>query len=220
MAVAPALGERALVQAKWGKVLLLQVDFAGGEGSPIEVERGFALSVAVVRKAGAVPFFLGGDASGDLELINRMAQGGSVRSMLLLADPFGPVEKIMQSLDESFPKVSKAGGITAALRVGSGATTSFMPSMSICSRGNKARLLSQGISGLMLTEMDVHTVVCQGCLGVGPKVRISSVSGPVAIGIGGRPAKEALGLIFGAVNEESLGPRCRRVCWWASEVRV
>jgi len=138
-----------------------------------------------------------------LELINRMAAGGTVRSMLLLADPFGPVEKILESLDESFPKVSKAGGITAALRVGSGGQTGFMASMSICSRGNnQARLLSQGICGIMMTEMDVHTVVCQGCLGVGPAVRVTGVSGPVVTGIGGRPSKEALGLIYGAVNEE------------------
>lgn len=45
-------------------------------------------------------------------------------------------------------------------------------------------------------------MVCQGCLGVGPAVRVSAVSGPVVTGIGGRPAKEALQLIFGAVNEE------------------
>ncbi|CAK9095436.1 unnamed protein product [Durusdinium trenchii] len=156
------------------------------EGEPIEVERGFVLSVAAIRTAGAVPFFVAGDASGDLELINRMAEGGAVRSMLLLADPFGPVEQIMQTLDESFPKVTKAGGITAALRVGSGTQVGFMPSMSICSRGNQARLLSQGICGLMMTDMDV---------------RISNVSGPVVLGIGGRPAKEALGLIFGNVDE-------------------
>lgn len=181
----------------------MATDYGAGERVPIEVERGFVLSVAAIRSAGAVPFFLSGEAQGDLELINRMAAGGQVRSMLLLADPFGPVEKIMASLDESFPKVSKAGGITAALRVGSGGQTGFMASMSICSRGNdQARLLSQGICGLMMTEMDVHTVVCQGCLGVGPAVRVTGVSGPVVTGIGGRPSKEALGLIYGAVNEE------------------
>lgn len=181
----------------------MATDYGAGERVPIEVERGFVLSVAAIRNAGAVPFFLSGEAQGDLELINRMAAGGQVRSMLLLADPFGPVEKIMASLDESFPKVSKAGGITAALRVGSGGQTGFMASMSICSRGNdQARLLSQGICGIMMTEMDVHTVVCQGCLGVGPAVRVTGVSGPVVTGIGGRPSKEALGLIYGAVNEE------------------
>ena len=44
-------------------------------------------------------------------------------------------------------------------------------------------------------------MVCQGCLGVGPAVRVTAVSGPVVTGIGGRPAKEAFKLIFGAVNE-------------------
>mmetsp|Transcript_35469 Transcript_35469/g.82776 ORF Transcript_35469/g.82776 Transcript_35469/m.82776 type:complete len:522 (+) Transcript_35469:57-1622(+) len=179
-------------------------EYAGGHRQPCEVEAGFVLSVAVVRSAGAVPFFLGANAEGDLALLNRMAASGEVRSMILLADPFGPIPDIMQSLDESFPKVPKAGGITAALQVGSDGRSSFMPSMAICSKGNKARLLSKGVCGLLLTEMDVHTVVCQGCLGVGPAVRISNVSpsGDVCIGIGGRPAKEALLLIFSAVNEE------------------
>ncbi|CAE6970956.1 unnamed protein product [Symbiodinium natans] len=167
-----------------------------------QVEAGFVLSVAVVRSSGAVPFFLGANAEGDLALINRMADSGEVRSMILLADPFGPIEDIMQSLDESFPKVPKAGGITAALQVGTQGRSSFMPSMAICSKGNKARLLSQGVCGLLLTQMDVHTVVCQGCLGVGPAVRITNVSGPVCVGIGGRPAKEALMLIFGAVSKD------------------
>ncbi|CAE7644010.1 unnamed protein product, partial [Symbiodinium pilosum] len=177
-------------------------EYVGAARQPCEVEAGFVLSVAVVRSAGAVPFFLGANAEGDLALINRMAEGGEVRSMILLADPFGPVEDIMQSLDESFPKVPKAGGITTVLRVGTQERSSFMPSMAICSKGNKARLLSQGVCGLLLTQMDVHTVVCQGCLGVGPAVRITNVSGPVCVGIGGRPAKEALMLIFGAVDED------------------
>eukprot|EP00434_Breviolum_minutum_P000733 symbB.v1.2.000646.t1/scaffold7.1/size571927/14 len=49
----------------------MATDYAAGEGVPTEVERGFVLSVAAIRNAGAVPFFLSGDAGGDLELINR-----------------------------------------------------------------------------------------------------------------------------------------------------
>eukprot|EP00931_Biecheleriopsis_adriatica_P118169 TRINITY_DN93625_c0_g1_i1.p1 TRINITY_DN93625_c0_g1~~TRINITY_DN93625_c0_g1_i1.p1 ORF type:complete len:515 (+),score=104.41 TRINITY_DN93625_c0_g1_i1:36-1580(+) len=176
---------------------------AGGDWPPIEVERGWVMSVGLMRNAGAVPFFIGKDASGDVELVNRMANEGNVRSLLLLGDPFGPVEDIMRSIDETFPKAVKAGGVTAALQVGKADRQAFMPSMAISSEGTKARLCSEGICGLMLTEMEVHTVVCQGCLGVGPAVRISQMAGPVCTGIGGRPAKEALMLIFGAVDEET-----------------
>lgn len=176
----------------------------GGDWPPIEVEKGAVLSIGLMRNAGAVPFFIGKGAQGDLELVNRMANEGKVRSLLVLGDPFGPIEEIMRSLDETFPNAVKAGGITAAMQVGSNASKpTFMPSMSICSSGNKARLLSEGVCGLMLTDMEVQTIVCQGCRGAGPAVKVTHVSGPVVIGIGGRPAKEALMYIFGAVDEDT-----------------
>lgn len=123
-----------------------------------------------------------------------------MRSILTIADPFGPAEDIFKTLDESFPSAVKAGGIAAPLQVGAQERGAFMPSIAIAAEGCKVRLHNQGVVGLLLSQVDVHTIVCQGCCGVGPAVRVSSVQGPVCDGIGGRPAQEALRLIFSAVD--------------------
>jgi len=173
---------------------------AGEDWPPIEVEKGAVLSVGLLRSAGATPFFLGKGAEGDVQLLNKKAEEGSVRSMLLIADPFAPTEEILATLDESFPSAVKAGGISAVLQVGARERGAYMPSIAIAAEGCPVRLCNQGVVGLLLSEVDVHTVVCQGCCGVGPAVRISSVQGPVCNGIGGRPAQEALRLIFSSVD--------------------
>jgi len=180
------------------------VEYSGaGDGAdwpPIEVEQGAVLSVGLMRDAGATPFFLGRDGDGDAQLLSRMSQEKSVRSILLIADPFAPAEDILKTLDESFPSAVKAGGIAAALQVGAQERGAFMPSIAIAAEGCAVRLCNQGVVGLLLSRVDVHSIVCQGCCGVGPPVKVSSVQGPVCNGIGGRPAQEALRLIFSAVD--------------------
>jgi len=135
-----------------------------------------------------------------VELINRKANDGGCALDVGFADPFTPVEDMLASLDESFPKVVKAGGISAAIQVGEANKMAVMASMAIAAEGAPLRLVSEGIAGLMLTDVDVHTIVCQGCCGVGPAVRVSEVQGPVCTGIGGRPANEALQMIFSSVD--------------------
>lgn len=172
----------------------------GGDWPPIEVERGGVISVGLLREADATPFFLGANAQGDRELLNRKAAEKNVRSILLISDPFAPVESMIRTLDESFPNAVKAGGISAALQVGAAERGAFTPSLAIASEGCKVRLLNEGLVGLLLTDIDVHTVVCQGCCGVGPPVQVTEVQGPVCSGIGGRPAQETLQLIFSSVD--------------------
>lgn len=175
----------------------------GGDWPPIEAERGAVLSVGLLRQAGATPFFLGRGADGDIELLNKKAADQDVRSILMVADPFAPTEDILKTLDESFPKAVKAGGLSAVLQVGGAERQAYMPSLAIAAEGCKVRLLNQGVVGFLLSEVDVHTIVCQGCCGVGPPVKVSSVAGPVCNGIGGRPAQEALRLIFSGVDQET-----------------
>jgi len=173
---------------------------AGQDWPPIEVESGLVLSVGLLRKAGATPFFLGAGGEGDVTLVNKRAAEKDVRSILLIADPFGPAEDILKSLDESFPQAVKAGGVSAALQVGSSERQAYTSSIAIAAEGCPVRLCNQGVVGLLLTEVELHTIVCQGCCGVGPAVRVTGVQGPVCDGIGGRPAQEALRLIFSAVD--------------------
>lgn len=180
---------------------------AGEDWPPIEVERGFCLSVGLLRKAGATPFFLGTGTGGegDVGLLGRMKAAGDVRSVLLLADPFAEVDELLRTLGDYFPGATKAGGLSTALQVqrAPGEMAGFMPSIAIATEGNSARMCNQGAVGLLLTEVAVHTVVCQGCCGVGPKVNVTGVQGPVCDGIGGRPAREALQLIFSNVDPQT-----------------
>lgn len=175
----------------------------GGDWPPMEAEQGPVISVGLLRDPGASPFFLGAGAEGDLELLNRRAAKGDVRSILLLSDPFAPCEDILSSLDESFPNAVKAGGLGSALQVGGDERLAYMPSLGIASEGIPYRAHSQGVVGLLLSAFDIHTIVCQGCLGVGPAVKVSQVDGQVCSGIGGRPAAEAMKLIFSAVDEKT-----------------
>lgn len=180
------------------------VEYAGGgsgaDWPPIEVERGAVLSVGLLRSAGATPFFLGRGEDGDTQLLKKKSEEKDVRSILMISDPFAPLEDIIKTLDESFPSAVKAGGISAALQVGAQERGAYMPSIAIAAEGCQVRLCSQGSVGLLLSKVDIHSIVCQGCCGVGPAVRVSSVQGPVCNGIGGRPAQEALRLIFSAVD--------------------
>lgn len=179
------------------------VDYSGGlageDWPPIEIERGPAVSVGLLRTAGATPFFLGSDNS-DTDLLNRRAGDKDVRSILLISDPFAPAEQSLKTLDELFPQAVKAGGISSALQVGTADRMAYESSIAIAAEGCPVRLCNQGLVGLLLTKVDVHTIVCQGCLGVGPAVKISQVQGPVCTGIGGHPASEAIRLIFSAVD--------------------
>eukprot|EP00929_Paragymnodinium_shiwhaense_P022238 TRINITY_DN14252_c0_g1_i1.p1 TRINITY_DN14252_c0_g1~~TRINITY_DN14252_c0_g1_i1.p1 ORF type:complete len:596 (+),score=123.53 TRINITY_DN14252_c0_g1_i1:103-1890(+) len=190
---------------------VIDASVAAAEGAaaklPVEVERGPSLSVGLLRECGATPFFIGGDEKGgmqgDLALLSRKASEGSVRSCLLMADPFGPIEELLNTLDERFPKAVKAGGISAMLQVGDQDRRAFTPSIGIAAEGCQVRLCNQGIIGLLLEDMEVHTITCQGCRAVGPTVKVTSVEGPTCTGIGGRPAREALQLIFSAVDAET-----------------
>jgi len=176
------------------------IDSSNTNRAPIEVDSGAAMSVGLLRDAAATPFFLGSNGSGDLQLIDKKAADKDVRSMLLMADPFGDHDSILKTLDDKFPKAAKAGGIAAVLQVGGAERNAYTPSIAIASEGTQARLVSQGIAGLMLSNIDIHTVVCQGCLPVGPALRVSSTQGPVCDGIGGKPSNETLRLIFSSVD--------------------
>lgn len=168
--------------------------------APMEVEKGPVISVGLFRKAGATPFFLGGAGQGDEQLLARKQQEGDTRAILMISDPFAPVEEIMSSLDSRFPNAVKAGGVSAPLQVGSEERLTYAASIAIASEGCDVRLHNQGLVGLLLSEVDVHTVVCQGCRAVGPAIKVTQVNGAVCQGIGGRPAQESLRLIFSSVD--------------------
>lgn len=168
---------------------------------PIEVEGGFSISVGLLRQASVTPFFIGAEGQGDTVLLDRKSADGRVLSILTFSDPFAPIQELLEKLDLQFPQAVKAGGISAVLRVGGEDRLSFTPSIAIAAEGCEVRLCNQGLVGLLLEDFEMHTVVCQGCCGVGPSVTVSDMNGPVCTGIGGRPAREALQLIFNAVDE-------------------
>jgi len=177
-------------------------DAAESAGMPVEIENSFVISVGLLREGDTVPFFKGNGNDGDLEVLSQKAADGDVRSMIVLSDPFAQLDDILKGMDEQFPKAVKAGGISSVLQVGGDEKLSYTASIAIATEGQQARLCNQGIVGLMMTDVEIQTVVCQGCRAVGPPVRVSEMVGPECRGIGGRPAQQALQLIFSSVTEE------------------
>lgn len=194
------LGVRTLIGCACKGAIGQAVELAEDAGNPIEVEKGCVLSVGLLRSADATPFFLAGGADGDEELLQRKAADGDTRSILMVADPYAPTQDLLKRLDALFPKAVKAGGLTSALQVGGEERQAFMPSLAIAAEGCPVRLLNQGIAGVLLADVDVHTIACQGCSGVGPPVRVTGVQGPVCTGLGGRPSQEAVRFIYSAVD--------------------
>jgi small ligand-binding sensory domain FIST len=114
-------------------------------------------------------------------------------ALLLLADPFTfPAEDVLRRLAEDRPDLPVVGGLASG---------------AVAPGGNRLvvddRVVSDGAVGAFLgPEVDVTTVVSQGCRPVGEPFVITKAEGNIVYELAGRPALERLQDLARALDEE------------------
>ncbi len=116
------------------------------------------------------------------------------RTLLLLADPFSfPVDGLLRRFNDDGLRLRVLGGLASAAR-GPGGNRLVLD----------GRVRSDGAVGVLVdADVDVHTVVSQGCRPVGSPFTVTRAEGSLVYELGGRPALERLReLASGATEEE------------------
>jgi small ligand-binding sensory domain FIST len=90
---------------------------------------------------------------------------------ILLADPFfSKVNDLLEGLDFAYPQAKKVGGLASAMAMGM-QTGLFYDS---ASQANDPPIVREGIVGVALSgNIEVDTIVAQGCRPVGPQYQIT-----------------------------------------------
>ena len=189
-----------LVREQVGDCLLIGCSGGGviGAGREVEHRPGFSMTAALLPNVEVTPFHIEDDALPDGDappanweaLVNTSADRNP--HFLLLADPFSMRgEQLLMGLDYAFPGSVKIGGLA------SGANQP----------GGNALYLSDTVyeSGLvgvaMYGDLDVDTVVAQGCRPIGGPMDITACRGNVLLGLNGQTPFEALKEIFEGLSE-------------------
>jgi small ligand-binding sensory domain FIST len=114
-------------------------------------------------------------------------------AVLLLADPFSfPVEPLLEGLrDQVRLDVPVVGGLASAAR-GPGGNRLVLDD----------RILTDGAVGVVLSGVDVETVVSQGCRPIGAPLIVTKGEGRILNELAGRPALERLANVIGSLDED------------------
>ncbi len=112
-------------------------------------------------------------------------------SFLLFSDPFsGGSDKLLRSLDSSYPAAVKLGGLVSGGRA-PGEHALFLGS----------QLSTGGHLGLALFgDIQIEPVVAQGCRGVGPAFRVTRCEDRLIHELDGAPAHRVMGQVFTAMQ--------------------
>ena len=189
-----------LVRDRLGPTLLFGCSAGGviGGGREIEQRPGFSLTVAHLPDVQAEPFHLDGDNVPDMdagpnaweEALGVSAEGAP--PFLLLVDPFSfPAQNFVMGLDFAFGGSVKVGGLASGGQ----------------SAGGNALFLGEevyrsGAIGVALRgNIEVDTVVAQGCRPIGELMSITKSEQNVLMELDGRPPLEAIRELFTSANE-------------------
>ena len=185
------------LQDVWPGVCLVGCGATSVIGDGHELERGPAISLLAVQWPGVsfAPFHLTGEAvaagAARPETL-RAPLGGSddePTCVLLLSDPFTPgTDALLPSLDQALPGATVLGGVA------SGATA---PGQTPLAAGS--HFASEGVVGVSLSgEIEVETVVAQGCRPIGAPLFVTSGQDGVISTLDGRPPMTILQELFEA----------------------
>ncbi len=189
-------------------VIVVGCSASGVIGDGRELERGPGLAIAAAQLPGVelTPFAIPTDATpdptpsgedaGEERACWRRAIGideGPDPHLLLFPDPWswtGP--KLLTSLDRAFPSGVKIGGLSSGgARPGENRL--------FCDRSTHQR----GLVGLaMRGNLEVETVVAQGCRPVGSPMFVTRGRGNIIDELDGRPAFELLRQLFDGLSPE------------------
>ena len=173
-------------------------------GAGLEVEQRAAVSItaASLPEVEMVEFHLEGDDLPDLD-----AGPGSWEEMVkvapsqdpqfvLLADPFSfPVQNLLMGLDFAFARSVKIGGLASGAQQ-QGENALFLGD----------QVYHSGAIGIALHgNIEVDTVVAQGCRPIGKSMRITQSRRNLLLELDGQPPMSVLKGLFQALNERDQG---------------
>ncbi|MGH9027040.1 MAG: FIST signal transduction protein [Acidimicrobiia bacterium] len=183
------------------RTLLDPAILLGGTASSIiggaqEVEEEPALSVFAARLPDATltPVQLHvEDTSDGHALVGWPHARGTARSLVLFADPFSfPVDAFLARCNEDLPSLAVVGGLASAAR-GPGGNRLVLDE----------RVTSEGAVGVLMEgELEVSTVVSQGCRPIGQPFVVTRSERNLVHELGGQPALTRLQELAAAASED------------------
>lgn len=186
------------IAAQFGSAILIGCSAGGviGGGKEIEQRPGLSLTAAVLPDVELVPFHV--DAAAVLEhdesfaWENHIAVPAATRPhFLLLADPFTfDAETFLRALDHTYPGSQKIGGLA------SGATQPGANALFLGADVHRSGLVGVALSG----NVEVDTVVAQGCRPVGQPMFITKCHENILWELDGEPAVKVLQELFARLD--------------------
>jgi small ligand-binding sensory domain FIST len=121
-----------------------------------------------------------------------LQSGWDPSAFLLLADPLSyPPEPLLDALDRHFPLARKIGGLASG-RQGAPGNSLFLGD----------RLLEGGVVGVVLSgEVEVETVVAQGCRPIGEPMLVTRAKGALLLELDGTSVVEVLRRLYESLDE-------------------
>jgi len=193
----------AIVESLWLELdaqVLIGCSAEGVIGADREVERSAGLSLLVARLPGVRihPFHIAGERAWREVLTSpdalrtKIGYGEESRAIIGFGDPFSsPMTQLLPALDAAAPRAPLIGGMASSAR---------QPGENVLLRNDQA--YQQGFVGLCLSgEVDVQTVVSQGCRPIGKPMVITKSHDNMIEQLGGRPALKVLQEMIEALEE-------------------
>lgn len=184
------LGDTVLIGCSGGGII--------GAGREVEHRPGFSLTAAVLPDVNVTPFHLededlpDGDAPPEAWEAVVGAPAVDEPHMLILADPFSMRgENLLAGLDYAFPRGAKIGGL---------ASGGNQPGANALFNGQKVHR-SGAVGVAMRGNIEVDTVVAQGCRPIGDRMQITSCRGNLLQELDGLPPLEVLRDLFQGLSE-------------------
>jgi len=184
----PRLGSPALIGCSAGGVI--------GGGRELEARPGLAVMAALLPQVQIRPFHLPPAVHGDSglkALLGLEPQAAVQPDFVLLGDPFSSdAESLLPALDREFPASHKIGGLASGTRK-PGDTHLFL----------NDQVLHSGMVGVALWgNLQLETVVAQGCRAVGEPLFVTRSDGNRIYQLDGKAPMAVLGQLFEALSPE------------------
>ena len=189
-----------LLRAALPDTLMLGCSAGGVIGGGREIEQKPAISLTVAHlpdvelrplqlEAGDLP---DADASPRAWLEALGVPREPIPQFILIADPFSfPVPQLLAGLDYSYPASVKVGGLASGARQPGGNALYLNDTVA-----------SSGLVGVAMSgNVDVRTIVAQGCRPVGEACRITRAEGHVLFELDDKPALARMQEIIASLNE-------------------
>jgi small ligand-binding sensory domain FIST len=189
-----------LLKEHFGPIVIFGCSGGGIIGNGEEVEQRAAVSITAASLPGVeiVDFHLAGDSLPDLDaspqLWEEMVKVSPDQDpqFVMLADPFSfPVQNLLMGLDFAFGRSAKIGGLASGARE-QGGNALFL----------RDKAYRSGAVGLALHgNIEVDTVVAQGCRPVGKPMHITQSRQNLLVELDGEPPLSVLKGLFQAAPQ-------------------